>query len=146
MRFLVLLFFTLSISCKTQSAKNTKYDSSRYAPNMILQDNYSGSETSENVVIRNNKELHGFFAQVNKTRKPGIPVPTIDFTKEMVVAICSGKVDGNVMPKLSWVKEDDETITFNVAKEPLNKADVTSSTSPFRLYKIPLTAKTISFK
>ena len=114
---------------------------------MVLQDNYSGSNSEETLIIKDSKSLKKFFIQVNKTRKPGLPVPEVDFTKEMVLIHCSGEQPLGRQIRLSVANENEHEIIVRSSVEK-KKVKTTSSVivSPFRVYKMPLTSKDISFK
>ncbi len=134
----ILLFF---MACKGQKNNTNTLESSM--PNsteltLILNDNYGGTETPGIQVIREPGALKGFFAKINKTRKPGIPIPKIDFTKEMVVVYCSGKTNGTGSPVLYTKKETDKMMVLGVKKE--NNKEVVASSAiimPFGIYTLP---------
>ncbi|MBT8223189.1 MAG: hypothetical protein KJN96_08485, partial [Eudoraea sp.] len=93
-RWFILCLLTLG-ACKSQE-KGTEAAMQPSEQNqeltLILSDNYGGSEYVDFQVIRDMKTLRQFFIQVNKTRKPGLPVPDIDFSKEIVLLHCPGKM------------------------------------------------------
>ena len=114
--------------------------------NLVLADNYGGSEKADFRVIRDMKTLRQFFVQVNKTRKPGLPVPDIDFSKELVLLHCPGKVRNNWSPGL-YIKDDSSEKIVLTSKEADVKQKVGNEpiTMPFSLYTIPLTEREIVF-
>ncbi|MBT8322529.1 MAG: hypothetical protein KJO94_03535 [Eudoraea sp.] len=114
---------------------------------LILSDNYGGSEHVDFQVIRDMKTLRQFFIQVNKTRKPGLPVPDIDFSKEMVLLHCPGKM-GHVSASGLYIMDDSSEKIVLASKEGniKQKAGNEALTMPFSLYKLPLTEKEIVFK
>ena len=132
------------LSCNAQ--KNTK----RNAPSdddrltLILQDNYGGSDSTEVLIIKDTKRLQSFFAKINRTRKPGLPVPKIDFDQEIVIIFCGGLQRGTATPELSILEESSTTLVLRS-----NKPKQTSGTaiiSPFSLYTLPITQKEIVVK
>ncbi|WP_297690901.1 hypothetical protein [uncultured Eudoraea sp.] len=111
---------------------------------LVLSDNYGGTETEQLMVIRDNKALKNFFTKVNMTRKPGLPVPEIDFDKEMVVIYCNGKTTDVNTPVLNRVQDKDDKIVFSRVTDSNQKKDVSTAVlMPFHLYKMPLTEKEI---
>lgn len=113
----------------------------------ILQDSYAGTDTEETLVIRNEKSLRSFFSKINSTRKPGIPVPMVDFSKELIVVYCSGSQQGEGMPRLEMVEETDTEMTLQMSLETTQKLkNSTATISPFSVYKMPLTSKSVVFK
>ena len=89
MRYLTLIIFAILFSCKGQkkaameNGDGQNDDSGSLT--LVLQDNYSGSITPDTLIIKDRKTLQKFFSKVNRTRKPGIPVPEVDFAQEMIL-------------------------------------------------------------
>ena len=147
MKKLILFIAIITLSCK--SHKNSKGTNSEKVSvseelNLILSDNYGGSEFREIQVIRSGSELKRFFIALNKTRKPGLPVPKIDFNKELVVVFCGGITTHGDIPGLYMVSESDDKLILGLNKT--NGVTDSSSTAvlmPFGLYTMPLTDKEI---
>ncbi|WP_108424751.1 hypothetical protein [Flagellimonas amoyensis] len=112
---------------------------------LVEQDGYSGVEVFEAREIRETKSLHRFYSQINKTRKPGLPVPMIDFSKEMVLLVCLGAQQGKPSVRLSKIKETDTEIFIGVVLEAKPQGPLATQT-PFYLYKMPLVDKTVIFQ
>ena len=114
---------------------------------LILQDNYSGSDVAETLIIRDAKALKSFYSKINRTRKPGLPVPEVDFTKEMILIHCSGEQTNGEQATLSIEEENKKEVIISTSHEKSEKSDTSSALiSPFSVYKMPLTQKVISFK
>ncbi len=114
---------------------------------LVLEDNYAGTDSEETLVIKNEKSLRSFFSKINKTRKPGIPVPVVDFSKETILVYCAGEQQNNGMPRLTIVDETDTEMTLQMGSETIKNAKSTSATiSPFSMYKMSSTSKSIVFK
>jgi hypothetical protein len=147
MRILILGLLVLAGTCGTQKdkIKDTNYQASAENPLMlVLSDNYGGTETEQLMVIRDNKALKKFFTKVNMTRKPGLPVPEIDFNKEMVVVYCNGKTTDIDTPVLNRVEDKDDKMVFSPVRDSNQKKVVSTAVlMPFYLYKMPLTEKEI---
>lgn len=114
---------------------------------LVLQDNYSGSSNQETFIIKDGKSLKKFFIQVNKTRKPGLPLPEVDFTKEMVLIHCSGEQPLGRQITLAVADENEhELIVRSSIEKKKGKTSSSVIISPFKVYKMPLTAKKIIFQ
>ncbi|VAW10224.1 hypothetical protein MNBD_BACTEROID03-153 [hydrothermal vent metagenome] len=150
MKMFLLGIVVLVLSCNGQkkaSMVEDKEDNSTQSDSLVLlvRDSYSGSDLSETLIITNSKALKFFFSQVNKTRKPGIQVPEVDFSKEVVIIHCSGKQGSAALPMLTLLKETDTTLVLGSRFEINKKTNsATVVTSPFCVYKMPLTTKRIS--
>ena len=101
LKILFLVFIVGIVSCKcnkktanqtaTQSKmeKNSKTDK---IPFKVLFDNdHCNIKEAKNVVITNKEELQNIYARINMTRRPGVPLPKIDFDKETVLGIFLGE-------------------------------------------------------
>lgn len=118
---------------------------------LIDRNNYSGVDSTETMVITSAKALKLFYSRINRTRKPGLPVPEIDFSKEMVVVLCSTDEFSNNERGLSVLEETDTEMVFGRPYVVKNKNSSSSSNpttlvSPFFVYKMPLTEKKVTFK
>lgn len=113
---------------------------------LIAQDAYSGIEAYEAAVITDAKSLGKFYSRINRTRKPGLPVPEVDFSKEMVVVVCLGEQRGEKAPKLYKTKESENEVSIAIRlNEATNKKEGVTQpiSSPFYVYKMLHTIKTV---
>ena len=150
MKFFVAVIILLFISCNgqkkavTEDAKQSKLDDSLQ---LILSDAQGGLDEAEVLVIKDVKRLKSFYSKVNKTRKPGLPIPDIDFTKEMIVIQCGGKKESSELLPLLIAKETDSEVVLGT-KIP-RKSNTKSSemqSNRFSVYKMPLTQKEVRFE
>lgn len=147
MRYVIIFTLLLSLACKSQKNISDKSESKVSEPEgltMILSDNYGGPEVEELRVIRTQGELKKFFSGINKTRKPGIPVPEIDFSKEMVIVYCAGETTNTETPEL--LTKDEGEFRIVLTPEIKKSLDYPSSSAyllPFALYTLPITEKDI---
>jgi len=132
------------LSCKAQSLYGEKMEDLI----LIAQDGYSGISEYETSVIKDKKSLNKFYAQINKTRKPGLPAPTVDFSKEMLLVVCLGEIQGQRDPMLSQIEQTDDVLSIAVELSTIKKSTENSQviSYPFYVYKMPLVSKEISFK
>jgi hypothetical protein len=149
MRVLVLFIVIITLSCKThREMDSSSPDQTAAAPELtlLLKDNYGGTEQPGIQVIRDPETLKKFFFKINKTRKPGIPVPTIDFNTQTVVVFCSGQTQSGGVPSLAIRKETDEEVLLGIKDPGKAEDDTTATIMPFGLYTIPVTDKRIIFE
>lgn len=147
MKYITLVIIIITLGCKSNKNSldkpaNTETTSEELT--LLLSDNYGGTEQQEIQVIREASSLKSFFNKINKTRKPGIPVPKIDFSKEMVVIYCSGKTNNGDIPGLYMISESDDRLTLGIKKQ--NDKEDTVATAvimPFGLYTMSLTDKEV---
>ena len=143
----VLLFFISCNAQKTTSLKVIKNKSSEYSLVLLLSDMYSGQNLPEIQVIKEPATLQKFFSKINRTRKPGLAVPKIDFEKEIVLIYSAGE-QLNVITPLIEIKEETETqIILNVLNKKASSLNSTQqiTTSPFCVYKLSSIDKSIVF-
>ena len=137
-----LLLLTL-LSCKSQNSTGVNSENTAKME-LILEENYSESDEEQLVVIKNQKGLEEFFGKVNRTRKPGIPIPQIDFGKDMLLVWCGGE-------KVSFPTELQFQDTPNgilVQRNIITKKvlEQNAIVNPFKIYKMPITSKSINFQ
>ncbi len=148
MRIAILSVLLLCLGCKAQNEavaikKDMQADQDVLKP--LLQDDNSGVEHQETLILKDAKSLKSFFSQINKTRKPGIAVPDIDFSKELVVVYCSGIRNDGAKPFLKKSRENETELVFE-ALHSMPEKKVSYISSPFTLYIMPLTEKAILFE
>ena len=147
MRTILLFLILFGISCVGQkglSADNA--NGTAQEVNMLehlLSDSHSGVEQEAFMVVRDNKALRIFFLQINKTRKPGLPVPEVDFTREIVVIYCAGISSGQRSLKMELLKESQDNITLGLKEGNSSLKTGILETTPFCMYKLPYTKKEI---
>ncbi len=111
---------------------------------LVVQDFHGGSASPETLLISDAKTLKAFFLNVNRTRKPGLQVPEIDFGDEMVLVYCSGVQTDGALPDIYVAEETDSQLILAVKDTPqLENALNGATVSPFSLYKMPITDKKI---
>ena len=151
MRYLPLFVLAIILSCNGQKKvplnNETEVKESDEKLTLLLQDNYSGTDVAETLVIKDVKALKNFYSKINRTRKPGLPVPEVDFTKEMILIHCMGEQTNGKHSLLSVIDENEKEVIISTSVEKSKKSSTSSALiSPFSVYKMPLTSKEISFK
>jgi len=141
--FLLLVFITCNARQKNKAAADAKESQDSLATlTLILRDAYSNTEIAETLVIRDFKSLKKFYARINLTRKPGLPVPDIDFSKEMIIVHCSGTTDDGTLPDLYVSEETEDEIRIGIRKTDKDSSS-SAVTTPFSVYRMPLTQKEV---
>ncbi|WP_437395727.1 hypothetical protein [Flagellimonas lutimaris] len=135
------------LSCKAQ--KEGYSPVGEEMENMVLvdHDDFTNIEAFDARVIKDGKSLRKFYSEINKTRKPGLPVPVIDFSKETLILVCLGEQRGRKTPVLSKLKETEEEISIAVEifdEQQKDEITIQPLYFPFYLYKIPLVDKKIA--
>ena len=147
---MIILAFILSCNGQKKAVmeKGEGSNNAITSPTLVLQDNYSGGIAPDTLIIKDRKSLQKFFSKVNRTRKPGLPLPEVDFTKEMVLIYCSGEQPLGNEVTLSLVEENDQELILKttMVETTKEKRASTARVSPFSVYRMPLTNKRISFK
>jgi len=139
-------------SCNGQKKMTTTSDDPKEEKMVLVdQNSYSGVDSTETMVIRSAKALKSFYSRINRTRKPGLPVPEIDFTKNMVVILCSSEENYTETKRISVLNETDSDIVIGMKDtKKVSVEDTKSNTdihvNPFFVYKMPLSEKQISFE
>jgi len=143
-----ILMFGLFAGCNGQkkAANDTSAETTPDSPlTLVIQENYAPTDSVETHVIKSGKALSKFFSKVNMTRKPGIAVPKVDFSKDMVVIYCAG-IDGNgTQPQLAVAEENDTELVLGMHNVENTDKDVRTA-NPFSVYVMPTTSKSIRFQ
>lgn len=145
MRYLFLLLLFASCKCPRQAVDQSGQEETQAAPlTLILTDSYGGAEGESLQVFRSQGALQKFFAQVNKTRKPGLPVPVIDFAKNVVLVYSPGKRPAGHLPGLVTLGEKEGNILVGANKEAEQTNNASAAlTQPFAIYTMPRTDKEV---
>jgi hypothetical protein len=135
------------VSCNGQKTVSVTHAKSKLKPDnfmvLILQDEHSDFSVAETMVITSQKGLRSFYSKINKTRKPGLPLPEVDFAKEMLIIHCSGEQNGVGLAALSFSEETQSEIILESKFESTTKVAVMIKTNPFCVYKIPVSDKAV---
>lgn len=140
----LLLAATIQLnSCKSTAQSNLQ-ESDDIGMKLILNENYSGFEQEEYFLIKNEKELSAFYGKINRTRKPGLTPPKINFDSEMILVWCG---DSSATNYANFkVSEKDEFIELHKLKSKTFKEESKLVVSPFSMYKLPLSPKSLKIR
>lgn len=138
MRYIIPLIVLLTFSCKSQKS-NLDIDERL---TLIIQDGYFPVESPETHIIKDSKSLKSFYSRINRTRKPGLPIPTVDFSTHSVLVACMGIVNTEVPPVMYIKSETSDEMVVSV-QIPEQKKNPDMQSYPFCIYTIADTGKGI---
>lgn len=148
----LLLVLLLSCSASKNLPKNNNRKqiiSNGVSYELLAQSAVGGFDVPQIKVIKEQKALEEVFGYVNRIRKPGFVIPTIDFEKETIVAVFMGKkTSGGYSVSIDQVKDvGDEKIEVTVQEEKPKKGEMVTMaiTQPFCIVKLN-TDKELIFK
>lgn len=135
----------LMVSCNAQKKTGLSSDDSGNEDFVLLvEDAFFPTDSPITEIIRDTKALRTFFSKVNKTRKPGLPIPAVDFNTEMVLVACLGKTNRESQTELKILEESPEQLVIALeVGEKVAEGSVISY--PFYVYKMPKTDVSVSF-
>ena len=149
MKYSLIIVLVCLFGCKAQKKTESVSMEKMDDATLLVQDYHSGFQEYEASIIRDSKTLGKVYGEINKTRKPGLRMPKIDFTQEQVILLCLGKQYGDKTPVLSKLEETTENLLLAVAlntENEDNQANTLPISYPFYIYKMPITSKNIDFK
>ncbi|WP_339629557.1 hypothetical protein [uncultured Maribacter sp.] len=106
----------------------------------ILNENYSGFEEEDYFLIRDQEALNTFYGKINRTRKPGLVPPVVDFTQNMLLVWCGDSKTSNFVD-LEINESDDSLIVHKL--ESKAKKQNKLIVSPFSIYNLRLSSKSL---
>lgn len=139
-KYLFLLLLVVWSACKgPKDVSGEAAQSGEKALTLLLSDLYGGAGQEELRIIRDPAELIKCFAIINRTRKPGLPVPKIDFDKNVALLYSPGKMHDTVLPELYYAGKSVGKLIVGVKpKETKNEEQPGAPVvEPFLLYTIP---------
>ncbi|GMN11439.1 hypothetical protein MTsPCn9_09540 [Croceitalea sp. MTPC9] len=146
MKLILIAIIILTSSCKNQKSlaeADIKQDNEL---TLLVQDSYFFTDTMETSIVRDEKTLKSFFSRVNRTRKPGIPLPKINFEEEIALVVCMGEQKTSAMPFLKLLKDDDQEIKIAIEMKNKSKKEDKVVSYPFCVYKMSISENKIVFK
>jgi len=141
MKYAFVLVVLLIFFCKSQ--KQNKVIDERLT--VLVQDDYFPVESPATQIIKDSKSLQSFFSKVNQTRKPGLPVPQVEFTTHKVLVACMGPVNTDELP-IMYVKGETEEEMIIYVKIPNKNKDSSLQSYPFCVYSISDEGKKITLE
>ena len=97
-----------------------------------------GYKTEQYHTVTNPIELQSLYTQLNLSRKPGLPIPDVNFESESIIAFFMGqKMSGGFSIKIDAIKRINKTkVEIRLIEtEPEDMASM-AITSPYVVYKV----------
>ncbi len=114
---------------------------------LIIEDTTGGPQEPQILVIKDPGTLKAFYRQVNKTRKPGLAVPKIDFANEFIVILCMGtRKSLGYSTRITHTEVKNKILTVYVKETIPNDTSAYVLTEPFSIYKINGVYESVVFK
>jgi hypothetical protein len=149
LRYLFLIMLLGLISCKAQKENNSLTGEAIDGLVLLDHDDFTNIDTFQTREIRDTKTLNKFYREINKTRKPGLPVPNVDFTKDMLVLVYLGGQQGKKEVALSRLRQTKTELWIAIdvwEEEQEGAVTIQPMYYPFYLYKMPLVDKSLHFQ
>lgn len=154
--FLILTFGIVFISCNCKKKTIEKSDAvmqnekqnvqGEISYKILFDNDRSNIKEEKHLVINSEDALKALYAKINMTRRPGLPVPKINFKEEMAGGICLGEKRNAgykiVIEKIETISN--ERVVLYKVQTPKETA-ATVMTQPCLLFSMPKTELPIKF-
>lgn len=140
-----LMAVLLLMSCKIV-VPETKIDDENIPFQVLITISHSNFTDQKNLIVDSSEGLDEIFATINSTRKPGIPVPKVDFQKENVAVINIGEraTGGHSVLVKEIIEQEDKIVIYYEENGPKAGENATMViTSPFTMFKFQKQTKPI---
>lgn len=141
--YLFLLFSLLHVSCKSR-ATVANHSVEKPKMELIVEGNHSGFDQEQLLKIKNQEELQSFYGRINRTRKPGLQPPAIDFNEHMLLIWCGGNRSYDHAKLV--VRPGDNYLSVHKIDAKVKKGKEGPVVSPFSIYKLSKSTKKIKFQ
>lgn len=135
------LLIILAAGCRGQkvnSAEESEDKRQEIAIILLEKDLYGGTEEKSLEVIREEASLKAFYSKINRTRKPGLKVPQIDFKKDMLLLYCPGNTNSVLDENSVSLDIQEDTLEFAMSNTSKEENYNSVLLQPFYLFKLPL--------
>ncbi|SMC55010.1 hypothetical protein [Cellulophaga tyrosinoxydans] len=144
MKYFVLLLFLVSCNAQKKTVAYSTKDNGKAPLELLLRDNYSGLKTPQILVIKEPNTLRDFYSQINKTRKPGLAIPNVDFNSETVIIYSLGEQFNAEAPSLQIQSSTSTSVNITIL-DSIIAEDSGAITSPFCVYKLKSNTSNLLF-
>lgn len=146
-----LFFFSLLLlaTCKGADTATSEKDGNLVPFQTLITASQSNIESPQQSIIRSQEELETIFSEINKTRKPGIPIPEIDFNKQIIAFVNLGQTStgGYTVTVDKILMKKEKVVIYVGGKSPKPNENVTMMlTTPFTMVKLNKQILPIVFK
>jgi len=145
---LILIPLLLLTTCKTVLPE-TNNSEKNIAFHELITNSHSNFTEQRNLIIDSRELLEEIFATINSTRKPGIPIPKIDFENESVAFINMGETStgGHSVAVTEIIETEDKIVIYFEGKGPKAGENATMViTSLFTMVKFEKQTKPVVFE
>lgn len=113
----------------------------------ITSQSHGGMGDEKFVLVKSSEELKQIFTQVNIARKPGIPLPIINFNHESIIALFMGQqTSGGYSISIESVKYNrNNEVQVCIKKTEPSGMSTMAITQPFSIYKLNKKLKKVTF-
>lgn len=144
----ILMATLLNVGCKgNRSSANSDGESIPFE--IIAQGSQSNIKEAKQVAINDTNELNSVFNKINATRKPGITIPSIDFSTKTVALVTAGESStGGFAVTVDKVIRTEEQVIVHVrydSPEPGSNV-ITVITTPFTMISFENTGLPVVFE
>tara|TARA_B100000508_G_scaffold132537_1_gene121580 strand:+ start:939 stop:1403 length:465 start_codon:yes stop_codon:yes gene_type:complete len=150
MSYLKLFLFVLLMGCKSQSPQeNPSVQGKPLSFEVLIQGSHSNMEAQAYLVLQDHASLQKVFSEINKTRKPSMPVPDIDFSKKTVLFLNMGQssTGGHHISVGKIIKTEASIDVYVEGKSPKPGENVTMViTQPFVMVSLDKQSLPFEFK
>lgn len=144
-----LLILLLIFACRGQMVEATSKSESKadsVSMDLIQEDLYGGSQEKTLEVFKDQESLKKFYAQLNKSRKPGLRAPSVDFDEVMLLLYCPGNTTEILDMEAASLLIKEENLEFQPPAQANQEFTNSALLQPFYLYKLPLDERQIVLK
>lgn len=114
---------------------------------ILAEGSHGGFKDAQSLVIKDQKGLQKIYTQINMTRRPGLPIPEIDFENEMVIALFMGeKNSGGYSTKVQNLVPKGKELEIIVKETTPEGMTTTVICQPFYFCKVKRSDSQITFK
>lgn len=138
LQLLLAASFIVISSCGSKSnMKSEESKSNDEIYTIIEQGDMSNHDAKEVMVISTTKQLNEIYREINSTRRPGLPIPKIDFDDYTVVAAFAGTKSTGGHSVVMEPEVNQKGVHFNCSiKSPESMQPATMAiTTPFMIVK-----------
>ncbi|PKA96803.1 hypothetical protein B0O79_0442 [Flavobacteriaceae bacterium MAR_2009_75] len=143
---LILLVF-VALSCKGQKNKPNRIlsenDSAKSTLTPLSSDYIDSTSVERVLVIRDFKSLQKLYSKINKTRKPGLPLPKVDFSTNMILFYRHRNFNANTASRLVLSKSTQDSLFLTESKGNSSKESSSSFMAPFSTFLLDKTDKKV---
>lgn len=150
MKIFAFIFSILILGCNTQqkTTEGEKNTDANINITLLNEGSHGGFDEAKSLVIKTEEELQKIYTKINMIRRPGLPVPKIDWENEMVIAIFMGeKTTGGYSAKVeNIIQNSDNSLEVIVnEKAPQGMATMVIC-QPFYICKVKRNDNEVTFK